>query len=128
MASLTSLSGTVHFYTELSFSMWLESEAAHTRKSRETNSSLRPDGSTSSAPELNKSMLTVEEKRLDGYTIAEWTACARRKALIASHICKINGLLKAKVTADRRSLPVELNARTGGACQTSASHDSDDLI
>jgi hypothetical protein len=114
MAALASMSGTVHFYTELAFRMWLDSEVALTCKARETNGSLHPDFLPPSFPKVGESNLTVDEQRLEGYTIGEWAAFAKKKAAIASNICKVNGLLKAKVTSDNGSLLVQLNARTGG--------------
>ena len=37
--------------------------------------------------------------RFEGYTAEEWAMFARRKAAIASHVCRENGQLKSKLNA-----------------------------
>jgi len=51
---------------------------------------------------------TSNSDTLDGFTIVEWAAYARRKAKIASTMCKANGCLKAKLQ--------ELNASRADKC------------
>ena len=69
--------------------------------------------------------------RCEGYTAREWAAFARRKSAIASHICKENGQLKAKLNAKDakidcssdsvyfddpwRSVPKQAVVRNGGS-------------
>ncbi len=92
---LASLSGTVYFYTERAFILWLESERTLSLQTMGTNSS------TYDVADTNPVSITVspDEKRLDGYTIDEWASFAKRKSSIASHVCKQNGLLKAKMSS-----------------------------
>ena len=52
---------------------------------------------------------SVDEVDLEGYSVAQWVAFARKKQKIASSICRAHGLLKAqhgrKVSVDHPAVP-----------------------
>jgi len=111
IATLTTISGIVHFFTKKAFSLWIESERAFLSKSLPVpgpphineelvqtaeDKALAPGGSDGKTGN-NVMRSAVLVYRFEGCTAEEWAMFARHKAVIASHVCRENGELKSKL-------------------------------